>query len=267
VLRIIWYVEVTGCRWKDVPHELGCCGETARVRLQAWEEGGVWDAVRLEMLTILNKQGKLDMNTVCVDSTVVRAFGGGEETGPNPVDRAKPGTKFTLAVDRHGVPVAIKVAGANQSDHHEMLPTVVNIPEIGGKPGRPKSHPDEVYADAGYDSEKNRQLLRLLGINPHIRYKNGEHGSHLGKVRWVVERTISWIKAMRRMRFDTIEAQSQSMLSRHSQLQSFASKSREKLSRSSFFIYEVFWQPLTYLALCLKFPVKLNLPEPVRIRA
>jgi hypothetical protein len=30
--------------------------------------------------------------------------------------------------------------------------------------------------------------------------KNGEHGSHLGTVRWVVERTISWIKGLRRMR-------------------------------------------------------------------
>ena len=24
VLKIIWFVEVTGCRWKDVPKEMGC---------------------------------------------------------------------------------------------------------------------------------------------------------------------------------------------------------------------------------------------------
>ena len=29
VLKVIWLVLVTGCRWKDVPRELGCCGETA----------------------------------------------------------------------------------------------------------------------------------------------------------------------------------------------------------------------------------------------
>lgn len=200
VLKIIWYVEVTGCRWKDVPHELGCCGETARTRLQAWEQSGVWNAVHLEMLTILRKKGLLDMDTVCVDSTVVRAFGGGALTGPNPVDRAKSGTKFTLAVDRTGVPLVIRVAGANVSDHHEIIPTILDIPEVGGKPGPPKSKPDDVYADAGYDSEKRRLILRFLGITPHIRYKNAEHGSHLGKIRWVVERTISWIKGLRRMR-------------------------------------------------------------------
>lgn len=34
VLRVIWFVEVTGCRWKDVPGERGCTGETARTRLR-----------------------------------------------------------------------------------------------------------------------------------------------------------------------------------------------------------------------------------------
>ena len=26
VLKVIWFVLVTGCRWKDVPKEMGCCG-------------------------------------------------------------------------------------------------------------------------------------------------------------------------------------------------------------------------------------------------
>ncbi len=30
VLRLIWYVLVTGVRWQDVPGEMGCSGETAR---------------------------------------------------------------------------------------------------------------------------------------------------------------------------------------------------------------------------------------------
>ena len=40
VLKVIWFVLVTGCRWKDVPQEIGCCGETGRTRLQAWERAG-----------------------------------------------------------------------------------------------------------------------------------------------------------------------------------------------------------------------------------
>src|SRR3990172_7839129 len=143
VLKVIWFVLVTGCRWKDVPMEMGCCGETARTRLQAWERAGIWNQLHRLLLTILRQEDELHLETVIIDSTQVRAFGGGDTTGPSPVDRRKKGTKYTLLVDREGVP---------------------------------------------------------LGIEPHIRRRNHGHGSHLGRVRWVVERTISWIKGLRRMR-------------------------------------------------------------------
>jgi transposase len=200
VLKVIWFVLVTGCRWKDVPRELGCCGETARMRLKAWEEAGMWDTIHRTFLTLLRRKNKLDMHTAIIDSTQVRAFGGGELTGPSPVDRRKTGTKYTLLVDRHGVPLVIQTASANTSDHRQILSTTVAFPQVGGKPGRPKTHPDRLYADAGYDSDATRCILRFLGIEPHIRRKNSPHGSHLGKIRWVVERTISWVKGLRRMR-------------------------------------------------------------------
>ena len=38
------------------------------------------------------------------------------------------------------------------------------------------------------------------GIEPHIAKRRTPHGSGLGKVRWVVERTISWVKGLRRLR-------------------------------------------------------------------
>ena len=116
------------------------------------------------------------------------------------MDRRKKGTKYTLLVDRDGVPLVIRAAAANRSDHREILPTVIDYPLVGGKPGRPRTHPEELYADAGYDSEATRSVLRWLGIEPHIRHRDGGHGSHLGRVRWVVEPTISWIKGLRRMR-------------------------------------------------------------------
>ena len=103
-------------------------------------------------------------------------------------------------MDREGVPLVIRAAPANRSDQLEILPAVVSFPAVPGKPGRPRTHPEKLYADAGYDCEATRRLLRWLGIEPHIRRRNGDHGSHLGRVRWVVERTISWIKGLRRMR-------------------------------------------------------------------
>jgi transposase len=148
----------------------------------------------------LKRAGELDPGTVIVDGVTARAFGGGEATGPSPVDRRKSGTKHTLLVDRHGAPLAIRTAGANASDHRRILPVVLDFPRVKGTPGRPKESPDDLYADRGYDSGATRALLRWPGIEPHIAKRKTPHGGGLGEVRWVVERTISWLKGLRRLR-------------------------------------------------------------------
>jgi transposase len=200
VVRVIWFVLATGNRWEDVPAELGRSGRTAHRRLRAWEEAGIWDRLHADLLAALKRAGRLDLDTVIVDGVTVRAFGGGEATGPSPVDRRKSGTKHTLLVSKSGVPLAIRTAGANASDHRQILPVVMDYPKVGGTPGRPKELPDELYADRGYDSEGTRALLRWLGIEPHIARRRTPNGSGPGKVRWVVERTISWLKGLRRLR-------------------------------------------------------------------
>ncbi len=200
VVRAIWYVLASGVRWADVPAELGCSGRTAHRRLRAWEEAGTWDRLHADLLRLLRQAGKLDTDLVVVDGVLVRAFGGGDQTGPSPVDRRKKGTRHTLMVSRQGVPLAARTAGANASDHTQIIPLVLDFPRVGGKPGRPTELPDELYADRGYDSDSTRWLLRWLGVEPHIARRKTPHGSGLGKVRWVVERTISWVKGLRRMR-------------------------------------------------------------------
>jgi transposase len=200
VLAVIWFVLATGCRWEDVPLELGCSGRTAHRRLRRWEEEGIWDRLHADLLRLLRQADKLDPEVAVVDSVLLRAFGGGEKTGPSPVDRSKKGSKHSLLVDRHGIPMELRTAGANVSDHRQIIPLVIDFPKVAGKPGRPKQWPDLLIADAGYDNDSTRWLLRWLGIEPKIRKRQGAHGSHLGKVRWVVERTISWLKGLRRMR-------------------------------------------------------------------
>jgi transposase len=200
VVRVLWFVLTTGCRWEDVPPELGCSGRTAHRRLRAWEVAGIWDRFKADLLRLLKAAGKLDLDTVIIDGVTVRAFSGGEATGPSPVDRRRPGTKHTIMVNKAGVPLVIHSAGANASDHSQILPVILDFPKVGGSPGRPKELPDDVYADRGYDSEATRSMLRWLGIEPHIAKRNTPHGSGLGKVRWVVERTISWLKGLRRLR-------------------------------------------------------------------
>jgi transposase len=197
----ILFVLKTGIPWEDLPQEMRCgCGMTCWRRLRDWQQAGVWEKLHVLLLAELRAADKIDWSRAAVDSSSVRAVGGGEETGPNPTDRRKPGTKHHLIVDGRGVPLRAQVSGANRHDVTQLLRLIAYLPEVRGKPGRPRARPDALYADRAYDSEPARTILRWLGIKPYLAKRGTAHGSGLGKVRYVVERTISWLHQQRRLR-------------------------------------------------------------------
>jgi transposase len=124
----------------------------------------------------------------------------GPQTGPNPTDRAKLGSKRHLICDGRGVPFAIQLSGANRNDSQQALALVDAIPHLQGERGRPRHRPARVFGDRGYDAEAIRQGLRMRGIHPRLAKRNTEHGSGLGRHRWVVERTFAWLNQFRRLR-------------------------------------------------------------------
>ena len=65
--------------------------------------------------------------------------------------------------------------------------------------GRPRFRPDTLVADRGYDHDKHRRLVQARGIKPVIARRKTEHGSGLGRVRWVVERTFAWLHHLKRL--------------------------------------------------------------------
>src|SRR5581483_7810006 len=85
LLKVLWFVLATGGRWEDVPPEMGCSGRSAHRFLHYWEERGCWDRLHADLLRLLRQADKLDPDLVIVDAVIVRAFGGGEATGPSPV--------------------------------------------------------------------------------------------------------------------------------------------------------------------------------------
>jgi transposase len=199
-LEGILYVLKTGIGWEYLPECFGCSGMTCWRRLRDWQAAGVWEAIHVLLLSELRGADKIDWSHTVIDSSHVRALGGGEDTGPSPVDRGKLGSKHHLLVDSHGIPLAVQVTAGNVNDVMVLVPLVVDIPAVGGKPGPRKSHPASVQGDRGYDSEPARWILRYLDIKPVLARRNTEHGSGLGKTRWMVERTISWFHNFGRLR-------------------------------------------------------------------
>ena len=90
-VRVIWFVLVSGCRWEDVPRELGCSGRTAHRRLRLWEELGVWDRVHADLLGLLKRAGKLDFDMVIVDMCLCEPSAGARGPGQAPSTGGNPG--------------------------------------------------------------------------------------------------------------------------------------------------------------------------------
>ena len=124
---------------------------------------------------------------------------GGSQTGPSPVDRGRRGSKQHLLVDGGGIPLAWTLTGGNRNDVTQLIPLVERVPPVRGKVGRPRQRPERITADRGYDHDKYRRELRALKIKPDIARRQTEHGSGLGRYRWVVERTFAWLHQFKRL--------------------------------------------------------------------
>lgn len=200
VLSGIIFVLKSGISWDDLPAELGWgCGRTCRETLAAWQQAGVWQQWHELLLAELNEADRIDWSRVLIDSAPVKAPKGGDQTGPNPTDRRKKGSKHHLATDAKGVPLATKLTGANRHDVTQLIPLIDAIPAVRGRRGRPRRRPKRAQADRAYDSEEKRQELRRRGIKPVLARRHTEHGSGLGVYRWFVERTLSWAHQFRRL--------------------------------------------------------------------
>lgn len=98
------------------------------------------------------------------------------------------------------MPLAVSVTGGNRNDITQLEPLIDAIGPVAGKRGRPRQRPDALYGDRAYDHGKHRRVLRQRRVKPIIARRGELHGSGLGRVRWVVERTFSWLHNLRRLR-------------------------------------------------------------------
>jgi putative transposase len=198
----IFYCLRTGCQWKAIPPEI-CPGSTCHDYFQEWTESGVFEELWAVALEEYDEREGLDFQWQSVDGAMTKAPLGGEDTGPNPTDRAKSGTKRSLQTDAQGIPIGLAVAGANVHDKHLLGPTLEYREDFG--PSVPEDADEHLCLDKGYDYPDVPELVDdVYRYTAHIRSR-GEEADELrrdaGKKarRWVVERTHGWLNRFRRL--------------------------------------------------------------------
>ena len=99
-----------------------------------------------------------------------------------------------------GNPLAAQSSAGNVNDIVKLVPVVDAVPPVRGRRGRPRRRPRCIYGDRAYHSRQARKELRSRKIKVRVAKPRQPHGSGLGRRRWVVERTISWLHRYRRLR-------------------------------------------------------------------
>jgi transposase len=186
---------VTGSSWTDIEAIMNfeVSDTTLRRRRDEWIDAGVFDALETEARAGYDRIIGLDLSHVAIDGSLHKAPYGGEGTGRSPVDRAKLGWKWSLAVDGAGIPIGWAIDGANRNDVKLLEPTLDAIATAGLL-----AEIDTICLDRSYDYPKIRRQLNAYGLGDLDIQKRGTkpepgepHRLTLG-LRWIVEATNSW---------------------------------------------------------------------------
>ena len=101
--------------------------------------------------------------------------------------------------DRHGIPLATRLTGANRHDSMVFEALIDAVPAIRQPSGQRRKRPAKLHADKAYDIPRCRRFLHRRHIKVRIARKGIESRARLGRHRWVVERTLAWLGQLRRL--------------------------------------------------------------------
>ena len=98
------------------------------------------------------------------------------------------------------MPLLVHTTPANVRDEQPLEQMVKNLPPVQGPRGRPRGRPKELYGDRGYGFAWVIAVILAMRISPQLAPRGSEHGSGLGQVRYVIERTMGWFGHWRRLK-------------------------------------------------------------------
>ena len=198
----IWHVLWTGSQWKSIEKEwFHASSSVLHERFQTWQAQGLFEKLFKKMVKYYAREQRIGWKWQSIDSMMSPAPLGGSQTGKNPTDRGKLGSKVHLLVDERGAPLAIFITGANEHDKWSADDLIVHI--VVKRP-----HTEQHFcADKGYDYEDVHQFVGLSNYIEHIKHRRRRNEPKEACLvpgeksfparRWVVERTFGWLSKRR----------------------------------------------------------------------
>ena len=100
-----------------------------------------------------------------------------------------------------GVLLVVQTTPANVPDQKQLPALLDARPAVQGPRGRPRRTPDAIIGDRAYGTKEMIAHVESLGIESLLAPRADDtHGSGLGVVRYVVERTLACLSHFRRIR-------------------------------------------------------------------
>lgn len=98
------------------------------------------------------------------------------------------------------MPLLVHTTPANVRDEIPLKEMLECLPAVQGPRGRPRRKPNELYGDRGYGFPHVIAMVRAMNIVSKLAPRGSQHGSGIGKVRYVIERTLAWFGHSRRLK-------------------------------------------------------------------
>lgn len=99
------------------------------------------------------------------------------------------------------MPLVVQATPANVPDQAQLPALLEARPAVQGRRGRPRRNPEAILGDRAYGTKRMIALVKGMGIDSLLAERsNDTHGSGLGVLRYVVERTLACFSHFRRLR-------------------------------------------------------------------
>lgn len=106
-----------------------------------------------------------------------------------------------MLTDADGVPLVVQTTPANVPDQRQLPALLDARPAVQGPLGRPRRNPDSIIGDRAYGTKEMIELVEGQHIESLLAPRADDtHGSGLGVLRYVVERTLACFSHFRRLR-------------------------------------------------------------------